>query len=127
MDYSSSINRTTTSVEAEMEEWRMVRTDVVRRVCRSIVSFFRRLLKALVGDHFVLDGDKDLFKRGGVLPVVEETQVLHVAVALVHAGQVYFVIELQNGGFLRVLRSALDAQTVDASVKVGLRVRASTL
>jgi hypothetical protein len=95
--------------------------------CGSIVGILRGLLEALVGDHLVLDGNQNLLDGGGFLPGLKKTQVLNVAVILVDAGKVDFIIELHGGRFLGVLRSALDAETVDAAVEVGLFPLMSTL
>ena len=95
--------------------------------CRSIVSFFGRLFQALVGHHLVLNGNQHVLEIGGFLPVVEQTQVLHVPVGLVYAGQIDFIMEFERGWLLRILRATLDSQTVDSAVEVGLTGGTGTL
>jgi hypothetical protein len=97
------------------------------RAYRSIVGVFGRLFEAFVGYHIVFDGGQYIFESGRLLPVLEQSQVVHSAVALVDAGQVAFIIEFEDGGLLGVVRSALDGQTVDPVFEVGLDGRNVTL
>lgn len=68
-----------------------------------------------------------MLNGGGLFPGLENTQVLHVAIALIHAGNVDFIIELHDGRLLGVLGPAFDWKTVDASIEVGLLEAVYTL
>jgi hypothetical protein len=90
------------------------------RAYRSIVSIFGRLFEALVSYHIVFDGGQYIFEGGGLLPVLEHWKVFDSPVPLADAGKVDFIIEFEDGGLLRIVRSALNIQTVDPVFEVGL-------
>ena len=97
------------------------------RAYKSIVSIFGRLFESFVGYHIVFDGHQYIFESGGLLPVLEQRQVVDSSVALVDAGQVDFIIEFEDGCLLRIVGSAFNAQTVDSVLEVGLNERSATL
>ena len=94
---------------------------------RSIIGILGGLFESFVGDHVVLDGGQEIFEGGGFFPVFEKGQVIYSSVALVDAGQVAFIIELEDGRDLGVAGTALDVQTVDPVLEVGLGGRLLTL
>ena len=96
-------------------------------VNRSVESIFWGLFKSLVGDHIVFDGGEDVLQGGGFLPVLEEVEVLNSAVALVDAGQVAFIVELEDWRGHGVVGPTLDVQTVNPVFEVGLHAKRATL
>jgi len=81
-----------------------------------------RLCEFLVGDHLVLDADKDLFKSVGGVPVGEhmELVLLYHAVVLVHAGNVNLRCELDLGRSSWVVLATGDIEHINAVVEVGV-------
>ena len=68
----------------------------------------------------MLESDQNFFHRVFLRPVPEHREgvLLHSSVTLIHARDVNFRKELDSGRNGWVLRSAVDAEEIDAIVKV---------
>lgn len=93
----------------------------------SIVSTFSRLLGALVGHHFILEPNQDIFKGGFRFPILEKVQVLDSSISLVDAGDVYLIDEGNLGRFVWVVRATNNFKTIDSAIEASLNDGSYTL
>jgi hypothetical protein len=78
------------------------------------------LREFLIVAHFLFDSEKDLLEGTFWLPPLQDSKVLDITIALVDAGDVDFIIELDLGSLLRIVRATGDRETVNPIFKDSL-------
>lgn len=77
------------------------------------------LVKVLVGDHFIFDGDENFLHGGFTVPVLQEGKLAGVELTccLVNRGDVNFGVKLHSHGDIGILGTTDDRQEINTVVE----------